>query len=346
MDSERGDDRGGVSLRRVTIEDLATILDELGDFWGEERDMGFLHQALYVHEFGESSVLAERDGRILGYLLGFVGQDGTGYIHAVAVRGEARGEGLARHMYDRFEELVSERDAYRLKAITAPENAGSRAFHEALGFAVDEVEGYSPSAGARLVFTKPLGDPVAGAGREVDLGGGASLRPLRLQDIGELHRTIEANRAHLRPWLPFADQPLERTAAHVRRSVRDFESGRGLGMAVLDGDRIVGAVSFVEPSREHGFTEIGYWLAADAQGRGIMSRAVAAMTRLAFDPWGFDRVEIRVAADNERSRAIPERLGFHREGSLRAGHRIGGVAHEELIFGLLASDPQPGPHGA
>ena len=143
-------------LRHVTIPDLAAILSELDDFWGEERDMAFLHQALYVHEFGETSVLAERDGRIVAYLLGFVSQDGTGYVHAVGVRRDARGEGLGRRLYARFEELVRARGAHGLKAITAPENAGSRAFHEALGFSVQEVEGYSPSAGARLVFRRRI----------------------------------------------------------------------------------------------------------------------------------------------------------------------------------------------
>jgi ribosomal protein S18 acetylase RimI-like enzyme len=147
---------GEPALRAVGVADLRAILAELDDFWGADRDMTFLHQALYVHEFGETSVLAERDGRILGYLLGFVSQDASGYIHAVAVRRKARGEGLARTMYARFEELVRSRGARRLKAITAPENEGSRAFHVALGFAVEEVEEYSPSSGARLVFTRAL----------------------------------------------------------------------------------------------------------------------------------------------------------------------------------------------
>ena len=327
-----------VVLREVRIPDLAAILGELEDFWGSGRDMGFLHQALYVHEFGETSVLAEREGRILGYLLGFMGQDGTGYIHAVAVRGEARGHGLARRMYGRFEQLVSDRDAYRLKAITGPENDGSRAFHEALGFAVEEVEGYSPSAGARLVFTKPLGSEIAGAGREVELEDGVILRPIRRGDAEALHGAVEANREHIGRWLPFAGQPFERTANHVRRSVRDFEAGRGLNMVLLDRGRLIGAVNLVDPSREHGLTSVGYWLAADAQGRGIMTRAVAEVVRRAFDLYGFERVEIHVAATNERSRAIPERLGFRLEGSLRSGHRIDGAAHEELIFGKLAGD--------
>jgi predicted GNAT superfamily acetyltransferase len=142
-------------MRHVTIADLKVILGELDSFW-DGRDTGFLHQALYVHEFGETSVLAERDGRIDGYLLGFVGQHGLGYIHAVAVRREARGTGLARGMYGRFEGLARARGARGLKAITDPENVGSRAFHEALGFSTEEVEGYSPSGGIRLVFTRTL----------------------------------------------------------------------------------------------------------------------------------------------------------------------------------------------
>jgi ribosomal protein S18 acetylase RimI-like enzyme len=146
---------GDYGLRHATIADLEEILGHIGEFW-EGRDMGFLHQALYVHEFGQTSVVAERDVRVIGYLLGFVNEDGIGYIHAVAVRREARGEGLARALYERFEELVQVRGASGLKAITAPENSGSRAFHAALGFSEREVPGYSPSGGTRVVFRREL----------------------------------------------------------------------------------------------------------------------------------------------------------------------------------------------
>ena len=144
------------ALREITVSDLAEVLDQIEDFWGHERDMAFLHQALYVHEFGETSVVAECDGRVVAYLLGFVNQHGVGYIHAVAVRHEARGIGLARCLYERFEELVGARGAHGLKAITAPENSGSRAFHAALGFSADEVVGYSPSGATRIVFRRDL----------------------------------------------------------------------------------------------------------------------------------------------------------------------------------------------
>ena len=151
--SETGDD---ILVRHVTIADLRTILGELGEFW-DEPGMEFLHQALYVHEFGETSVLAERDGEIVAYLLGFVGPSGNGYIHAVAVRRSARGQALGRRLYGRFEELVRARGASGLKAITRPENTGSRSFHEALGFSVEEVVDYSPSRGSSLVFRREIG---------------------------------------------------------------------------------------------------------------------------------------------------------------------------------------------
>jgi ribosomal-protein-serine acetyltransferase len=112
-------------------------------------------------------------------------------------------------------------------------------------------------------------------------------------------------------------------------------------MVVLDRGRVIGAVSFVDTSREHGSTQIGYWLAKEAGGRGIMTRAVAAMIAEAFGPWGFRRVEIRVAAGNARSRAIAERLGFREEGLLRAGHTVGGATHDEVVYGRLAEDPPP-----
>jgi ribosomal-protein-serine acetyltransferase len=327
-----------IELRHVTIADLRAILGELGEFWGE-RDMAFLHQALYVHEFGETSVLAEREGKIDGYLLGFVGQHGLGYIHAVAVRRTARGDGLARAMYERFEAHVGARGATVLKAITDPGNAGSRAFHEELGFHTEEVEGYSPSGGTRLVFSRSLGHPEEGIGRvRTTLAPGVLMRPLIRADTAALHALIEANREHLRPWLPFADQAPESTAAYVDRAVSAATAGQGLSMAIESDGELAGAVSFVDLSREHRSTSIGYWLSARVQGRGIMSRAVAAMVEEAFGPWRLERVEIRAAAENARSRAIPERLGFRQEGQLRRAQHVDGVAQDDVVYGLLAID--------
>ncbi len=192
------------------------------------------------------------------------------------------------------------------------------------------------------MFRRRLSEPVAGAGAEVDLGDGVTMRPMRAQDVDELHGAIEENRAHLLAWMPFAERSFEQTAAHVRQTVRDLQTGAGLGMLLIDRGRLIGGVAFVGLSREDQSTKIGYWLSEAAQGRGIMTRAVSAMVDEAFGPWGLQRVEIRVAAQNARSRAIPERLGFRQEGVLRAAYRVAAETHDEVVYGLLAEDTRTG----
>jgi ribosomal protein S18 acetylase RimI-like enzyme len=145
-----------VRVERATIEDLQTVVASLSDFWGD-RDAAGLHQALYVHEFGETArVVRGKGGEVLAYLLGFVGPAGVGYIHVVAVRADHRGGGLARALYEDFEALARARGASALKAITSQDNTTSIGFHRALGFGTSEVAGYSISGEPRVVFRREL----------------------------------------------------------------------------------------------------------------------------------------------------------------------------------------------
>jgi ribosomal protein S18 acetylase RimI-like enzyme len=148
------------AIERATIEDLQAIVAAIEDFWGG-RDMGFLHQALYVHEFGDTALVwRARDGAVLAYLLGFITPADVGYVHVVAVHRAHRGAGLARRLYEEFAALAKARGARALKAITNPANEGSVAFHRALGFSVTEAPGYSVSGEARIVFWRALPAPV------------------------------------------------------------------------------------------------------------------------------------------------------------------------------------------
>lgn len=142
--------------RPATIEDLQTIVASLAEFWGE-RDTTGLHQALYVHEFGETAlVIHDADGHPIAYLLGFVNPAHVGYIHLVAVHEDHRQHGLARVLYEEFESRARVRGATGLKAITSPENSISLAFHRALGFGARELAGYSASGEPRVVLERGL----------------------------------------------------------------------------------------------------------------------------------------------------------------------------------------------
>jgi GNAT superfamily N-acetyltransferase len=145
-----------MELQRATIDDLAAVVDERRAFWGE-RDTSLLHHPMLVHEFGETALVARApDGRLVGYLFGFVTIDGVGYIHLVAVRDGHRHEGIGASLYGHFEQLARARGAVVLKAYTRPVNTGSIAFHGALGFTATEVADYAGPGEARVVFRREL----------------------------------------------------------------------------------------------------------------------------------------------------------------------------------------------
>ncbi|MER5509802.1 GNAT family N-acetyltransferase [Streptomyces sp. NPDC002766] len=138
---------------RVT--DIRQVLADHARYWGE-RDLRALHLLPLVHEFGETCLLARSDDGVLGYLIGFVTPDGTGYVHLVATRDDARGAGLGRELYGAFAEAAGRQGAVRLKAITTVGNEGSVAFHRSLGFDVRVEEEYNGPGQPRVVFSRAL----------------------------------------------------------------------------------------------------------------------------------------------------------------------------------------------
>lgn len=104
-------------------------------------------------------------------------------------------------------------------------------------------------------------------------------------------------------------------------------------------DRLLGTVG-VHVRRPHDQTaEIGYWLAAEARGRGAMTRAVRLVADWAFAALGLWRLEILVHPDNPGSQGVAERAGFTREGLLRSYRQRKGVREDYILFSLLRDDP-------
>jgi ribosomal-protein-serine acetyltransferase len=165
------------------------------------------------------------------------------------------------------------------------------------------------------------------------------LRLLVEADAEELYRLIDANRAYLARWMPWAEaQTPERTLEFIRLTRRQAAANDGFQAGLVCDGAIVGMVGFHSVNWPHGSTTIGYWLAERHQGRGLMTRAVRAMVDHAFAEWDLHRVEIRAATDNRRSRAIPERLGFREEGVQREAERIGERYNDLAVYGLLAPE--------
>lgn len=170
----------------------------------------------------------------------------------------------------------------------------------------------------------------------LSLSDNTHLRLLGEADAAELHALIEANREYLAQWLPWAaGQTPADTAGFLRRARTQVERNDGFQAAIVDAGAIVGVAGYHGVDWAHRATSLGYWLAEASQGRGTMTAAVRALTDHALTGWDLVRVEIRAALENHRSRAIPERLGFREEGTLRRAERVGGRYLDLAVYAMV-----------
>src|SRR5262245_7868125 len=101
-----------------------------------------------------------------------------------------------------------------------------------------------------------------------------ALRVLREDDAAELFALTDANRAYLRRWLPWVDLVTseEDSRSFLSTVTAQREEGRGPTFGVLCEERLAGVVGFLPVDRVNRIGEIGYWLAPQSQGRGVMTR--------------------------------------------------------------------------
>lgn len=88
---------------------------------------------------------------------------------------------------------------------------------------------------------------------------------------------------------------------------------------------------------------VGYGLAPDATGKGLMTEALDRVVTIAFDDLGLHRVEANVIPRNERSLGVVERCGFEREGVARSYLRIAGEWEDHVRFSRVNESWEPRP---
>ena len=159
-------------------------------------------------------------------------------------------------------------------------------------------------------------------------------------DAAELYAVTDADRAHLRRWLPWVDRvrsPSD-SLAFVQTTLRQLADDQGFTAAIVCDGTIAGVIGHHRISWANHSTSLGWWLAAPFEGRGIMTRSCSAVVGHAFDELELNRVEIRCATGNTRSRAIPERLGFRLEGVLRDAQWLHDRFVDHAVYAMLRRD--------
>jgi len=148
---------GDVSLRTARPADYDAIAAVVDDWWG--RPVHGALPRLFLDHFHDTSFIAERHGELAGFLVGFMSpaQRDCAYIQFVGVAPGERKTGLARLLYETFFDLAV-RDGRRVvRAVTAPVNSTSIAFHAAMGFAVTgPIADYDGPSSPKVLFERRL----------------------------------------------------------------------------------------------------------------------------------------------------------------------------------------------
>jgi ribosomal-protein-serine acetyltransferase len=143
-----------------------------------------------------------------------------------------------------------------------------------------------------------------------------SMRILGESDADILFKVVDANRDHLRAWLPWLDRnrSAKDSQAFIEGIIGQEEDGLGFACGIFWETNLVGMCGFHEIDKREQSVVIGYWLSEDYQGKGIVSQCTSFFISYAFDELGLEKVWIPVAEGNTRSRRLCERLGLTSEG--------------------------------
>ncbi|MEV4679252.1 GNAT family N-acetyltransferase [Streptomyces kurssanovii] len=175
---------------------------------------------------------------------------------------------------------------------------------------------------------------------------GTVLRTATPADAEALCAAYVDNREHLAPWEPRRDErffTVEGQAVRLAERLREYEAGRGVPWLLVAGDgRVVGTITL------SGITlgpfcsaYLGYWTAADRQGRGLATAAVEAVCGIAAGELGLHRIEATTLVDNLRSQRVLERCGFEPIGMAPRYLHIDGRWRDHRLFQRILHDAPP-----
>lgn len=135
----------------------------------------------------------------------------------------------------------------------------------------------------------------------------------------ELFALVRENIDYLGEWLSWAnaDSTEKDTEHFIDRVLKNFYNDEQLPLLIFENQKIIGTISAFNIDLNNKNAEIGYWISKGSQGKGIVTQCCSAIIEYCFDELALNRIVIKCASENFKSQAIPERLGFTKEGISR-----------------------------
>ncbi len=166
------------------------------------------------------------------------------------------------------------------------------------------------------------------------------MRQFELRDADPVFAAVERNREYLRQWLPWVDYT--RTSEDIRHFISrvrtQFDANQGPQVGLWVNGEMSGSLGCHAIDWANRSSSIGYWVDAAQQGQGLITRCCTLMLDYLFHEMALHRVEIRCGTGNQRSCAIPERLGFQREGVARQAEWVNDRWVDLVVWSMLEED--------
>ncbi len=161
-------------------------------------------------------------------------------------------------------------------------------------------------------------------------------------DAQLLADSVRESIGHLKPWMPWAhNEPtaLEEKTKRLQQFRGDFDLGQNYVYGIFNREetRLLGGTGF-HPRLGDNELEIGYWIHKDFINQGLVTESTAALVKVAFEIIHVHRLEIHCDPGNLASAAVPRKLGFTHEGTLRAKTPFLDRWSDSMIWGLLESE--------
>jgi ribosomal-protein-serine acetyltransferase len=163
------------------------------------------------------------------------------------------------------------------------------------------------------------------------------LRLLEERHAPAVFALVDQDRHYLREWFAWVDatETEEDILTFIRGSRERFATKNDISTGVWFQNKFAGILSTNRTDMLNRRTEIGYWLGRSFQGQGIMTEACRALVRHALVEMELNRVEIRCLTHNVRSQAIPKRLGFMHDATLREAEHLHGKYYDLQVWSML-----------
>lgn len=159
-------------------------------------------------------------------------------------------------------------------------------------------------------------------------------------DAEELYHLIDGSREHLGKWLPWVKSTnnTEMISSFIRGIQEQYISNDGFKAIITYNGSFAGLIGYHNIDWNRKCVSIGYWLGESFQGKEIMSKSLKVFIDYAFNNMNLNKIEIHIAEENFKSRALPNKFGFKVEGISRDAEWLNGQYVNHVMYGLIRNE--------